>query len=79
LATVEYSLSGEGEEEESDGGQPPERWEPALPSRRAAEAAEEKAPATRRSTEGAERGSGDGGRHHSAHRALEEKEAGLPP
>jgi hypothetical protein len=31
-ATSEYSSSGEGEEEESDGGQaPPERWEPALP------------------------------------------------
>jgi hypothetical protein len=36
---------GEGEEEESDGGQAPsERWEPAPPSPRAAEAAEEQVP-----------------------------------
>jgi hypothetical protein len=56
-ATSEYSSSGEGEEEESDG--PPERWEPAPPSPRAAEPAEERAPragtgapATRQSTEG---------------------------
>jgi hypothetical protein len=56
-------LSGEGEEEESDGGQAPsERWEPALPSLRAAEAAQEQvpgagaeAPAARRSTEEAAR------------------------
>jgi hypothetical protein len=44
-ATSEYSSSEEEEEEESDGGQaPPERWEPAPPSPRAAEAAEEQAP-----------------------------------
>jgi hypothetical protein len=42
--TEEYSLSGE-EEEESDGGRaPPERWEPAPPSPRVAEAAEEMTP-----------------------------------
>jgi hypothetical protein len=43
--TSEYSSSGEGEEEESDRGQaPPKRWDPAPPSPRAVEAAEEKAP-----------------------------------
>jgi hypothetical protein len=62
-ATSEYSSSGEGEEEESDGGQaPPERWQPAPPSPRAAESAEEQVPragaelpTTRLSTEGAVR------------------------
>jgi hypothetical protein len=57
--TSEYSSSKEEEEEESDGGQAPlERWEPAPPSLRAAEAAEDqapragaKAPAAGRSTE----------------------------
>jgi hypothetical protein len=40
LATSEDSSSGGEEEEESDGGQArPERWEPAPPSPRAAEAA----------------------------------------
>jgi hypothetical protein len=40
-ATSEDSSSGEEEEEEGDGGQAlPERWEPAPPSPRAAEAAE---------------------------------------
>jgi hypothetical protein len=61
--TSVYLSSGEGEEEESDGGPAPfERWEPVLPSPRAAEAAEEQAPGagaevptTRRSTEGAVR------------------------
>jgi hypothetical protein len=43
--TEEYSSSGEGEEEGSDGGQaPPERWEPSPPSPRAVEAAEKTAP-----------------------------------
>jgi hypothetical protein len=62
-ATSEYSSSGEGEEEESDGGQAPsERWEPAPPSPRAVEAAEEQVPGAgaemptaRRSKEGAAR------------------------
>jgi hypothetical protein len=45
LATSEYSSLGEGEEEESDGGQAPsKRWEPAPPSPRVAEAAEEQVP-----------------------------------
>jgi hypothetical protein len=45
--TSGYSSSGEEEEEESDGGRAlPERWEPAPPSPRAAEAAEEPAPGT---------------------------------
>jgi hypothetical protein len=44
-ATSEYSSSDE--EEESDGGRAlPERWEPAPPSPRAAEAAEDTAPGT---------------------------------
>jgi hypothetical protein len=44
-ATSEDSLSEEKEEENSDGGQAPlERWEPAPPSPRAAEATEEQAP-----------------------------------
>jgi hypothetical protein len=44
-ATSEYSSSDEKEEEGSDGGRAlPERWEPAPPSPRAAEAAEETAP-----------------------------------
>jgi hypothetical protein len=63
LATSEYSSSEEEEEEESDRGQaPPKRWEPAPPSPRAAEAAQEKvpgagagAPAAGRSTEKAAR------------------------
>jgi hypothetical protein len=43
--TSEDSSSRDEEEEESDGGQAPtERWEPAPPSSRAAEAAEEHAP-----------------------------------
>jgi hypothetical protein len=43
--TSEYSSSNKEEEEESDGGRAlPERWEPAPPSPRAAEAAEETAP-----------------------------------
>jgi hypothetical protein len=45
LRTEGYSLSGEEEEEESDGGRaPPERWQPSTPSPRAAEAAEETVP-----------------------------------
>jgi hypothetical protein len=60
-ATSEYSSSGEGEEEESDGGQAPsERWEPAPPSPRATETVEEQVPGAgaemptaRWSTEGA--------------------------
>jgi hypothetical protein len=44
-ATSKYSSSGGGEEDESDRGQPPsERWDPAPPSPRAAEAAKEQAP-----------------------------------
>jgi hypothetical protein len=44
-ATSKYSSSDEEEEEKSDGGRAlPERWEPAPPSPRATEAAEETAP-----------------------------------
>jgi hypothetical protein len=42
--TSEYSSSDEEEEESDEGQAPPERWEPAPPSPRAAEAVEEQVP-----------------------------------
>jgi hypothetical protein len=68
-AMPEYLSSDEEDEKESDGGQaPPERSEPAPPSPRATEAAEEQvpgsgaeAPTAGRSTEEAERAAGASG------------------